>query len=299
VESDDYVTCEHCDAIRFRSERQGICCANGSVELTPYIWPDEMIKLLDDPSFGRQLRAYNAAFSISSVVGANRDNSVNNGLSQTYRVSGQTYQAVGSLHPGQDKYGQQRDRQFGQMYLFDPDMQDGQRAKLFQKLNPEKLSAIRRILEKKNPYVQLFKNVRSKLMQNQELRLAFNTIKKARYDQYEPPKMKEVGAVLDEGTAHLPLQVIMERKMDGKLSFIKDHHSSFDAIRYPLLHTRGEQGWHNDIPAKNRRRSRVSMREYYAYHVFDRELNKGRNPLHLCGPLSQMYWVDQVATSRY
>ncbi|KAL8143445.1 hypothetical protein V2J09_016477 [Rumex salicifolius] len=69
--------------------------------------------------------------------------------------------------------------------------------------------------------------------------------------------------------------IILERR-NRTLKRINELHPSYPALQYPLLFPYGEDGYKIDIPLSDvgntasRKRSRVSMREYFAFRIQER-----------------------------
>ena len=67
------VVCEHCTALRFPSERPGVCCNDGKVVLLPEVDPPEPLRHLllgeTDTSkrFLDKIRSFNNAFAMTSI----------------------------------------------------------------------------------------------------------------------------------------------------------------------------------------------------------------------------------------
>ena len=216
---------------------------------------------------------------------------VNKGLQQTYRAAGSIHQAFGALHPDAGE-----DRKFAQLYMNDPTDQDDARDARFDCLKKKDIKLVRNLLETYNPYVQLFKLNRHTLNHNQEYKVVLKNVSKESYNRYQAPSVDEVGGILDEKTGHLPMQVVLEKKKlkngKPKFSFAKHHNSYYDAVRYLLMFPKGEQGWHKCLKTRNGAR-KLTQKEFYRFHCFERPENKENYPITRTGPLAQQYWVDQ------
>lgn len=98
--------CSFCNARRFLSESEGLCCAKGKVRLSPIEQPPEPILTLysgdyqESRQFLKSIRRYNSCFQMTSfdVTG----NISNDGWMPTFRIQGQIYHRIGSLLPMHD-----------------------------------------------------------------------------------------------------------------------------------------------------------------------------------------------------
>ncbi|GJZ10655.1 putative PIF1 DNA helicase/replication protein A1-like protein [Tanacetum coccineum] len=115
--------------------------------------------------------------------------------------------------------------------------------------------------------------------------------------QYNAPTVSEVAALItnDFGDG-LPSRDIVVDSKDGGLKRISELYPSYMALQYPLLFPYGEDGFHEKIPYHPNRGTRkikrgyVSMKEYYAYVIQQR--NCQGNTLLRGGRLYQQYLVD-------
>ncbi|XP_077215969.1 uncharacterized protein LOC143850629 [Tasmannia lanceolata] len=111
------------------------------------------------------------------------------------------------------------------------------------------------------------------------------------------PTTSEVAALIvgDLSETNVESDVIVEHKSDG-LQRISDLNPSFMAMQYPILFPYGEDGYHLGIPCKcneGRRQTKrhcVTMREYYAYRIQQRE-NESQTIIR-GGRLFQQFLVD-------
>jgi len=153
------VNCSHCGALRFTSESFN-CCHNGKVSL-PNLqeYPAQLKRSFDindheEAKFREYIRNYNSAFAFASF-GANISLPPGRGP-YCFRLHGQTYHHVSSLHPGDNDAGK-----YGQLYII-----DGQEAVQARFVAPENgnclqsnLEAISNLMEN-NPYALMYKNMR-------------------------------------------------------------------------------------------------------------------------------------------
>lgn len=154
------VICEYCNAMKFRTETPGLCCASGKVKLPSLPDPPETLRallyddipegrlFLRDPqkyngcfqmtSFGANIdkdRGFNPTFKVTSTCTTpywiDQDHSFNLHLSLSFKIHGQIYHRVGSLLPLPND-----DYKFLQIFFVgDFDQEATRRCALFNALN--------------------------------------------------------------------------------------------------------------------------------------------------------------------
>jgi hypothetical protein len=100
--------CPHCNALKFKNEPAGMCCASGKVQLPEIETPPEPLNGLligtdpDSNLFLKSIRTFNSCFQMTSF-GATEivKNNAANGqqFNSTFKIKGQVYHKVGSLLP--------------------------------------------------------------------------------------------------------------------------------------------------------------------------------------------------------
>jgi hypothetical protein len=145
------IICPYCQALKWEHETKGLCCQLGKVVLKTEwkSFPKKLKGLFDDAEFQQHIRAYNAAFSFTSL-GAKEMPSKGGGV-PSFRVQGQVMHRIGSLLP------EKGPPHYCQMYFFDTDFDSEleARSNVFGNLDGEKLSLIQSVLHEVNPYVKL------------------------------------------------------------------------------------------------------------------------------------------------
>nr|XP_036218826.1 uncharacterized protein LOC118680925 [Bactrocera oleae] len=107
--------CRYCNALNFKRETAGLCCASGKVKLDPLLTPPEPLRPLFDGSdpdsshFLQHILEYNNCFRMTSF-GANINRE--GGFMPTCKIQGQMYHLHGSMVPTPDE-----PHQFLQIYL--------------------------------------------------------------------------------------------------------------------------------------------------------------------------------------
>ena len=169
------------------------------------------------------------------------------------------------------------------------------------------------MLHRYNPYIETFLTARECLAENQNISLYIKLVDIADYDsrRYNRPTANEI-AVLMVGTGNEPTvgRDLVLHARSSHLQRIRETHSSYNPLRFPLLFPYGEQGWHinmftdiqylfrsiasyTDQCDRGRPSHKVTQREYYAFLLHHRQ--NQYNILHRSGLLFQEYIVDAYA----
>src|SRR5258705_6122509 len=86
---------------------------------------------------------------------------------------------------------------------------------------------------------------------------------------------------------------------DGQLTRVSELHRSYDALQYPLMFVRGEDGYSIDIPqtlpltSTSHPTKTVSCMDFYAFHLMIRD--NSPNLLHYFRNLFNQFCVDMIA----
>jgi len=195
--------------------------------------------------FRRNIRNYNNIFAFSSL-GVKRDSSVygQRGV-YTFRIQGQLYHQIGSLLPPPGK-----EPAFSQIYIYDsnPMHQARQRMSYYpNSLNIDTVLCLQTMLQRYNPYIEMFLTAHERLLENSNLSLHIKLLELSSYDsrRYNRPTVGEL-AVIMVGSGDQPTagrDIVLKGRHYG-LQRIRETHSSYNPLRYPLLFPFGEQGWH-------------------------------------------------------
>lgn len=108
------------------------------------------------------------------------------------------------------------------------------------------------------------------------------------------PLVKEP-AIIINGTNFEKRDIILNKK-NGNIVKISETHIGYDALQYPLLFPRGENGYainiHKVVPHSNQMNDKlVTAKEYYSY----RSMVRNNNHLIRCNQLFMQYIVDMYA----
>ncbi|PIA50768.1 hypothetical protein AQUCO_01200187v1 [Aquilegia coerulea] len=157
------------------------------------------------------------------------------------------------------------------------------------------------MLDENNEYVKAFRMAKDRFRQEDIMQVRLRLIGTRNYDsrQYNLPTSSEVAAlIVGNIDSNDGRDIILEEK-EGGLRRISELYPGFMALQYPLLFPYGEDGFITGILYRNlqtinvRKRSTVSMREYYAFQIQQR-LDEGHGLLR-GGRLFQQFLVDSYA----
>lgn len=167
------------------------------------------------------------------------------------------------------------------------------------KLHAEIVYDLKTMLDENNVLVKSFRMAKERIVDHGnshvKLKLIGSRSKDAR--TYNLPSVSEVAALVvgdfDESMGNR--DIIIETHT-GNLKRINELHASYLALQYPLLFPYGEDGYREDIcfsdlkPSSSRKRKHVSLREYFAYRLHERD-SEART-IQSCKRLFQQFVVD-------
>jgi PIF1-like helicase/Helitron helicase-like domain at N-terminus/Helicase len=279
-------TCRHCNALKWPTERHGLCCLSGKVILASFEDPPQLFKdLFTQRPFMMNIRKYNSLFAFTSLGASvtdplQRDTSVG---TYTFRIQGALCHRIGTLLPPEG-----RQPAFAQLYVFDTNFEDQatRRHSIMQDLCIETIRDIQRLLLDVNPFAKVFRMAAEYVPTAQNARIVIReNIHGLDYRRFNRPTADDVAALLIDDGATAEHRDIILHKRDGGLTRIFESYAVYDPLQYPLLFPYGQVGW---CPNAN-----VSTREFVAFYLFTRP---GKySAIHNAGRLFQQYCVDQYA----
>ncbi|XP_036321962.1 uncharacterized protein LOC118735980 [Rhagoletis pomonella] len=289
--------CPHCDAAKFPGETPGMCCANGKVRLPPLETPPEPLSSLifgtseNSKHFLSHIQQYNSAFQMTSFGATNiiRDN-----FMPTFKIQGQIYHQAGSLLPYPDA-----DYQFLQIYFIgDENRELDQRCAIALNTRREIICELQRFFHQHKALVQLFKIALDRMpSDNHKIviradRTPFGEHKR----RFNAPTIDEVAIVI-RGDQFQSRDIILHRRNE-QLQRVSELHRSYDALQYPILHWKGDDGYHINIPMIDPRtglhvQKKVSAMNFYSYRLMVRP--QEQNYILRCRKLYHQYIVDMYA----
>jgi hypothetical protein len=293
------VVCQYCSALKFKKETGSTCCNNGKVQLPAFPKPpNEINKLWHDQTtegklFGQNSRHINNSVCISSI----QINERHMRFQPTVVFQGRLKHRVGPLQAEKGEIPR-----FVQLYVHDANLETTQRFENMyipasmsepQKKMLEKiLKKIQKALHKNNPFIKDFKQIMEITAENlPEGKIIISAKPRPsgeharRYN--EQLNLQEVSIL----TSSEPHDLVLEKR-GGGLQTISDLNPKGMPLHFTLLFPHGTFGWDPNTPHKNGK-GRVTTREFYAYHLNQRDLSG--EYLHLACRLFQewicMSWV--------
>ena len=244
--------CPHCHALKFKYESAGMCCASGKVQLQEIETPPEPLTSLlfgtdpDSKLFLKSIRTFNSCFQMTSF-GATEivQNTAANGqqFNSTFKIKGQVYHKVGSLLPMPDE-----PHKFLQIYFMGGE--DTSRVDARCSFNNLNSTNARRIvgeldvlLNEHNELLKFFKSHMHEL-QSDNHAIIINPDKTPAGEhvrRFNAPVGTDVAGIMIGD--HTSSREIVIRRRNNNLEFIADTHRSYDALQYPLIFWKGQDGY--------------------------------------------------------
>jgi hypothetical protein len=333
------IECNHCRALHFLEERLstsskirprfGKCCSNGIVVL-PSIGVNIDFPLLQSllngehprsRNFVDNLRHVNNVMSFTSL-GISAD-AATWGLQGIYnlRINGELLHRIGSILPVTGEPAR-----FAQIYTLDDGPAVAQRMQHFggSQVQEAIIAEIQQWMNEHNPYARTFKRA-SERYQLEPAAIAFRlrAVQREGTDarRYNLPTISEVALVMpnDDESAGQTRDIIIQYK-GGQLKRLDELSRMYFPLRYPLIHLKGEDGWHDLIPlaenetagdairigannegtttGRNQRgrggSTRVTQLQFFQWHIYTRP--QASSVLFSMGRLFQEYTLDMWVT---
>ncbi|CAF1391450.1 unnamed protein product [Didymodactylos carnosus] len=264
---------EFCAAKKWKGETPGMCCSNGKVLLLELREPPDVLTNYmsnndaDSIYVKKNLRLLNNSLQMTSF-GTIRSISVQQGFSPTFKIQGQVYHRAGSLLPLEGE-----DAKFLQTYFMgDEQSEVDKRLVNNPGVRRDILPKIQQMLHLENKYVRDFKNALDHMPQDdmQIMLRADRTSAGEHERRFNAPVLNKVAIVI-EGN-EFELRDIMLHKRNNQLQRISETHKSYDALQYPIIFSRGEDGYYISIKqvdptTKQEQRKTVSAKDFYAYRI--------------------------------
>ncbi|XP_046865507.1 uncharacterized protein LOC124459827 isoform X2 [Drosophila willistoni] len=234
--------CPHCQALKFKNEPIGMCCSSGKVKLPEIKTPPEPLHGLligTDPNsslFLRSIRQFNSCFQMTSF-GATEivKNTAANGqqFNSTFKIKGQIYHKVGSLLPMPNE-----PYKFLQIYFMGGDYNH-----LNSPFATRIVSELDALLNEHNELLKLFKSHMHKL-QSDNHAIFINpdrTPAGGHIRRFNAPVVEDVAGIMVGD--HTATRQIVIRRRNNSLQSIPDTHRLYDALQYPLIFWKGQDGY--------------------------------------------------------
>ena len=281
--------CHSCAALKWKDETRGMCCSVGKIKLPPLPDPPEMLhSLLVDDSyvakhFQQNIRRYNACFAMTSFGATKKIREP--GYMPTFKIQGQVYHRIGGLNPAENE-----DPKYLQLYFVnDFQQQLKQRCKNDSIVREDLILSLQEMLHKENNYVKSFKMAMEIITTELSLKITADRIPNIEHEgRFNIPVSSEV-AVIMTGERCESRDIVLNLR-DNTLRRISETHRSYDALQYPLLFWKGEDGYHFELKQINSdtgslSSKKISAMNFYAFRIMVRpeEFNiilRGRELFH-------------------
>ncbi|XP_071579388.1 uncharacterized protein [Temnothorax nylanderi] len=269
--------CKYCNALKWKEESPGMCCNNGKVQLASLEpLPEPLYSLVmgrhpEHVHFMNNIRKYNGCFSMTSFGGKQV---LQDGFIPTFKVQGQVYHLVGSLLPLPEQ-----EAQFLQIYFVGEDDREVRlRCSNFSDVKQVLVKELQRMLHDVNSYIKDLKTTLDKVSPNcKKFEVVIHADRKpddAHRGRFNAPIVNEVALVI-VGQQFDKRDIVLQSH-DNKLRRISEVHRSYDALQYPLMFCRGEDGYSIAIPQRDPQtklqlKNLVSAASFYSYRIMIRE----------------------------
>ncbi|XP_028775968.1 uncharacterized protein LOC114732794 [Neltuma alba] len=288
--------------------RFGMCCLQGKVQLPTFQDPPvQLFNLLaghhpQSNHFRMHVRTYNMMFAFTSM-GGKIDRNVNDGRAPyVYKLSGQNMHLIGSILPTDGATPK-----FAQLYIYDTSNEVANRisatsgdSSTSSLVDISLVQMLQDMLDEHNKLVKVFRRARDYIHahEGQTIKIRLMHRRGRNVRQYDMPTSEnEIAALIvgDIGSTEYGRDIIVQYKT-GLLHRIHENHPDFLPLQYPLLFPYGEGGYDEKIPhvvrgeAPVAKITYVSMREYFAYMIQDR--NTEYSSILHGGKLFQQFVVD-------
>ncbi|XP_028784301.1 uncharacterized protein LOC114740311 [Neltuma alba] len=296
---------------KYRNEnppRFGMCCLQGKVPLPTFQDPPvQLFNLLaghhpQSNHFRMYVRTYNMMFAFTSM-GGKIDRNVNDGRAPyVYKLSGQNMHLIGSILPTDGATPK-----FAQLYIYDTSNEVANRisatsgdSSTSSSVDISLVQMLQNMLDEHNKLVKVFRRAHDYIHahEGQTIKIRLMHRRGRNVRQYDMPTSEnEIAALIvgDIGSIEYGRDIIVQYKT-GLLHRIHENHPDFLPLQYPLLFPYGEGGYDEKIPhvvrgeAPVAKITYVSMREYFAYMIQDR--NTEYSSILHGGKLFQQFVVD-------
>ncbi|XP_044595860.1 uncharacterized protein LOC123272904 [Cotesia glomerata] len=304
--------CPHCHALKFKNEPAGMCCASGKVQLPEIETPPESLNGLligtdpDSNVFLKSIRRFNSCFQMTSFGATEIVRNTNaNGqqFNSTFKIRGQVYHKMGSLLPMPNE-----PHKFLQIYFMGGEDSGSALANrvnarcdynnldsLYARRIVSELDAL---LNEHNELLKIFKSHMHQL-QSDNHAIVINPDKTPAGEhirRFNAPVVDDVAGIM-VGDCTAAREIVIRRR-NNNLQFIADTHRSYDALQYPLIFWKGQDGYCINIKQRDpvsgaETNKNVSSKDYYAYRLM---IRRGLDNVILrCRELCQQFMVDMYA----
>ncbi|XP_025406670.1 uncharacterized protein LOC112680704 [Sipha flava] len=282
--------CRYCNAVKFKRETVGLCCASRKVKLDPLLTPPQPLKTLFDGSdpdsshFLQHILEYNNCFRMTSF-GANiiREG----GFMPTCKIQGQIYHLHGSMVPTPDQLNVRCNIQGAQQ------------------LKRRIIEQLQAFFHANNAVVNMFKTALERMPSDTHKFVirADCTPTGEHVRRFNAPTVNDVAAII-VGDPTKSRDIVVQRR-SNIMHRVNETHRLYDALQYPIIYWQGQDGYDitlkmvDPITGVSTNNKNLSAMNYYAYRMMIRTHEE--NVILKCGRLFQQFAVDmyvKVETER-
>ncbi|KAL8477792.1 hypothetical protein ACS0TY_029913 [Phlomoides rotata] len=175
---------------------------------------------------------------------------------------------------------------FSQLYIYDTENEVNNRINALsgrnkdgcKRLNGQIVDELKMMVDEFNPFAIKFRHAKERIETGDGSSFKMRLIERRAGDgrTHNLPTTSEVAALIP-GDIDKDMQkrnVVLQLR-DGFLQRISELHPNYIPLQYPLLFPYGEDGYrlgivHNDAESTSRRRTQLSMREFFAFRIHER-----------------------------
>ncbi|XP_050675973.1 uncharacterized protein LOC126972914 [Leptidea sinapis] len=249
--------CRYCEVLKWKEETSGMCCSGGKM----------------------------TSFGVDKEV-------VMPGFSPTFTIQGQVYHRIGSLLPANNE----QPKSLQLYFMGDEKNEADRRCQNIQGIERDTVLKIQRMLHEHNRLINTFKTALER-MPGEDYRLVMHpdrTPSGEHERRYNAPLINEVAALVT-GEQFAFRDIVLQAR-DDTLTRVPDTHKFYDALQYPIIFSKGQEGYHFQVPQINPvtglplHNKKVSCMDFYAYNMMIRENNF--NIVQRCKQLANQFYVD-------
>ncbi|XP_055880684.1 uncharacterized protein LOC106057028 isoform X2 [Biomphalaria glabrata] len=258
--------CVYCQARRYKYEPKGICCLKGQIQLAGLDDPPNPFdsylsgKNKKSKQFLAKILKYNSCFQLAQRESLN--------------ASKDQYQAlpkISSILPTANT----NPKSLQIYFMKNENKQAQQRCTNVRGIKADIILELQQILHQNNQIIKLFKTAIKEMPSDYYILPPDSTISSPEEQKARQfPTINEIIVSNTQDNSYKGALVIS--KCSPHLRTVPRFHRSYDALQYPLIFWQGEDGYHfgwKKINSKTEKTTKMSSREFYAYHIMIRTSN--------------------------
>lgn len=165
------------------------------------------------------------------------------------QIQGQIHHRYGSLLPTTNQ-----DHKFLQMYFIgNVDKEIDMRSAIHQNMEKDIIRILQNVLHEHNAYVRQFKTALDTDLHSDDHQIVISADRRpsgAHARQFNIPTVDEI-AIIYVGDPVGSRDIVLKRRNNGELQRVSEIHPSYDALQYPIMFWRGDDGYHINIKMFN------------------------------------------------